>query len=64
MKTRLIILSIITCAHVGLVSGLVYFDADVVIEDDIEKIDISYGYDGGFIGMHFMFQLRVQFQES
>jgi hypothetical protein len=41
--------------HVGLVFGLAYFDADIVIEDDTDKKDISYGYDGGFIGMHFMF---------
>ena len=41
--------------HVGLVFGLAYFDADVVIEDAVEKIDVSYGYDGGFIGMHFIF---------
>jgi hypothetical protein len=41
--------------HVGLVFGLAYFDADVEIEDAVEKIDISYGYDGGFIGMHFIF---------
>lgn len=41
--------------HVGLVFGLAYFDADVVIEDAVEKIDVAYGYDGGFIGMHFIF---------
>ena len=41
--------------HIGLVFGLAYFDADVVIEDAVEKTDIAYGYDGGFIGMHFMF---------
>lgn len=41
--------------HVGLVFGLAYFDADVEIEDNLEKIDIAYGYDGGFIGMHFVF---------
>ena len=41
--------------HVGLALGLAYFDADVTIEDDIEKTEIAYGYDGGFIGMHFMF---------
>ena len=41
--------------HIGLVFGLAYFDADVVIEDDTKKKAISYGYDGGFIGMHFMF---------
>ena len=41
--------------HVGLMFGLAYFDADVEIEDDIEKIDITYGYNGGYIGMHFIF---------
>jgi hypothetical protein len=41
--------------HIGLAFGLAYFDADVVIEDNVEKIDIAYGYDGGFIGMHFIF---------
>jgi len=41
--------------HIGLIFGLAYFDADVVIEDAVEKIDVSYGYDGGFIGMHFIF---------
>ncbi|UCB55919.1 MAG: hypothetical protein JSW45_05155 [Thiotrichales bacterium] len=41
--------------HVGIAFGLAYFDADVVIEDDIEKTDIVYGYDGAFIGMHFIF---------
>lgn len=41
--------------HVGLIFGLAYFDADVVIEDNIDKKEIAYGYDGGFIGMHFMF---------
>lgn len=40
--------------HIGVVMGLTYFDADVVIEDDLEKQDISYGYDGAYIGMHFL----------
>jgi len=40
--------------HIGVVMGLAYFDADVVIEDDLEKQDISYGYDGAYIGMHFL----------
>ena len=39
--------------HFGFVMGLTYFDADVVIEDDLEKQDISYGYDGAYVGMHF-----------
>jgi hypothetical protein len=41
--------------HVGIVFGIAYFDTDVVIEDDVEKINVAYGYDGGFAGMHFMF---------
>jgi len=41
--------------HIGLVFGLAYFDADVVIEDDVEKIAIAYGYNGAFIGMRFVF---------
>ena len=41
--------------HVGLIFGLAYFDADVVIEDTVEKIEVAYGYNGGFIGMHLMF---------
>ena len=41
--------------HIGLIFGLAYFDADVVIEDNTDKKEIAYGYDGGFIGMHLMF---------
>ncbi len=41
--------------HVGFVLGLAYFDADVVIEDNLEKKEVSYGYDGGYLGMHFIF---------
>ena len=41
--------------HIGLIFGLAYFDADVVIEDNIDKQEIAYGYDGGFIGMHLIF---------
>jgi len=40
-------------SYIGFVMGLAYFDADVVIEDNLEKQDISYGYDGAYIGMHF-----------
>ena len=40
--------------HFGFVMGLTYFDADVVIEDDLEKQEISYGYDGAYVGMHFL----------
>ncbi len=41
--------------HIGGVIGLTSFSADVVIEDDIEKQEISYAYDGLFVGMHFVF---------
>jgi hypothetical protein len=41
--------------HVGLMFGIAYFDATVNIEDEVEKTEISYGYSGGYIGMHFMF---------
>jgi hypothetical protein len=41
--------------HVGFILGLAYFDADVVIEDDVDKKEVSYGYDGGYLGMHFIF---------
>ena len=38
----------------GFVMGVTYFDAEVVIEGDLERQDISYGYDGAYIGMHFL----------
>lgn len=41
--------------HVGLMFGIVYFDASIEIDDDIDKTDITYGYDGDYIDMHFMF---------
>lgn len=37
----------------GLVMGVTTFDADVVIEDEKKRDDISYGYDGAYVGMHF-----------
>jgi len=41
--------------YIGGVIGLTSFAADIVIEDSIEKQDISYAYDGLFVGMHFVF---------
>ncbi len=41
--------------HIGGVIGLTSFNADVVIEDNIEKQEISYTYDGLFMGLHFVF---------
>jgi hypothetical protein len=40
---------------VGLLVGVTYFEADVKIEDDLEKTDVSYRYDGAFIGLHVLF---------
>jgi hypothetical protein len=39
----------------GLILGLTYFDADVDIEDSDELIEVNYGYDGAYLGAHFMF---------
>ena len=41
--------------HIGGVIGLTSFSADVVIEDNVEKQDIDYAYDGLFMGVHFVF---------
>jgi hypothetical protein len=41
--------------NVGVVIGLASFAADIVIEDNTEKQNISYAYDGLFAGMHFVF---------
>ena len=39
--------------NIGVVMGVTYFDADIDIEDSSETNEISYGYDGAYIGMHF-----------
>ena len=41
--------------HIGGVIGLTSFNADVVIEDNIKEQEISYAYDGVFVGLHFVF---------
>jgi len=41
--------------HIGGVIGLTSFATDVVIEDNIKKQEISYAYDGLFMGLHFVF---------
>jgi hypothetical protein len=41
--------------HIGGVIGLTSFAADVDIENSSEKQEISYAYDGLFVGMHFVF---------
>jgi hypothetical protein len=41
--------------NIGLLMGITYFNAAVTIDDETDKTDIAYGYDGGFIGMHFGF---------
>jgi hypothetical protein len=39
--------------HVGLLLGLTYFSADIDVEDNDELIEVSYGYDGIFVGLQF-----------
>lgn len=39
--------------HVGLLLGLTYFSADVDINESLELLEVSYNYEGFFIGMHF-----------
>jgi hypothetical protein len=41
--------------HIGLDMGISYFDADVTIENETERQEIIYGYDGVFIGIHAKF---------
>ena len=41
--------------HVGLLIGITYFDAKITIDNETDITDITYGYNGGFIGMHFGF---------
>ena len=38
--------------HWGILAGLTYFNANITIEDDKDKQEIAYGYDGAFIGVH------------
>ena len=41
--------------HIGLILGLTYFDADVEVKNGDVTTDVFYGYNGGFIGMHFLY---------
>jgi carbon monoxide dehydrogenase subunit G len=41
--------------HTGAVFGIAYFDADITIEDDQERTEVKYGYDGAFLGLHIVF---------
>jgi len=41
--------------HIGLDLGIAYFDADVTINEETERQDIVYGYDGISIGIHWKF---------
>ena len=41
--------------NIGGVIGLTSFSTDVTIDKNVEKQEISYAYDGLFIGMHFVF---------
>lgn len=42
-------------SNIGVLIGITYFDAAVSIEDETNITDVSYNYDGGFIGLHFGF---------
>lgn len=39
----------------GLLFGIAYFDADVVIEDSSDRTDIKYGYSGAYLGLNAAF---------
>ncbi len=41
--------------HIGGVIGLTSFSTNVEVEDNIKKQEISYDYDGLFVGLHFIF---------
>ncbi len=41
--------------HAALLMGITYFNAAVIIEDEVDKTDISYSYIGAFVGMYFTF---------
>jgi carbon monoxide dehydrogenase subunit G len=41
--------------HTGAILGIAYFDADITIEDESERTDVKYGYDGAFLGLHMVF---------
>lgn len=41
--------------HAGIIFGLEYFSADLTIEDTEFDTDISYRYDGFFVGLHLSF---------
>lgn len=41
--------------HVGVILGVTYFDADIEIKNDNVLTEVSYGYNGGFLGVHFGF---------
>ncbi len=41
--------------HIGIIMGISYFSAAVDVEENAETAEVSYGYDGATIGMHFGF---------
>lgn len=41
--------------HIGLILGITYFDVDVEVKNGGEKTEVFYGYDGGFVGVHFLY---------
>ena len=41
--------------HLGLDLGITYFDADVTIDKETERQEVTYGYDGISLGLHVKF---------
>ena len=41
--------------HVGVIFGIQYFNASVTIDDDDLKTDVSYRFDGVFLGLALTF---------
>ena len=38
--------------NTGFLLGLTYFDSDIDIDDDEKVTEVSYGYNGVFVGIH------------
>ena len=41
--------------YFGAVLGISYFDADITINEEIKSTDVTYGYEGFFLGLHVIF---------
>lgn len=41
--------------HIGAVLGITSFNADVTIDESLEKTNVNYAFGGLFIGLHFVY---------